>query len=125
MDNKVLKLLSTHATVPLWPEASKILGGSKPLSRGATYAAARSGSIKTFRIGNSIRVPTSWLIAQLALDEPPADASNTVASRELKSFAAPRGKGEATAFRRHNVERLSNAKRSNHHQPSHRHRARD
>jgi hypothetical protein len=72
MDDKTLELLNSHATVPLWPDAAKILGGSKPPSRGTTFAAARAGTIKTIRIGKLIRVPTSWLKAQLGLDEPAA-----------------------------------------------------
>jgi hypothetical protein len=48
--------------------AGQILG----LRRGATYAAARSGEIKTIRLGRLKKVPTAWLKAKLGLDGPAA-----------------------------------------------------
>jgi hypothetical protein len=65
------KLLKENAVLPLWPEAGRILG----LKRGATYTGARSGEIKTIRLGRLLKVPTSWLRAKLGLDGPAADAS--------------------------------------------------
>jgi hypothetical protein len=62
------KLLKDNAVLPLWPEAGTILG----LRRGATYDAARSGEIKTIRIGRLWKVPTSWLKAKVGLDGPAA-----------------------------------------------------
>jgi hypothetical protein len=62
------KLLKENAVLPLWPEAGRVLG----LRRGATYAAARSGDIKTIRLGRLLKVPTAWLKAKLGLDDEPA-----------------------------------------------------
>jgi hypothetical protein len=62
------KLLKENAVLPLWPEAGQVLG----LRRGATYAAARSGDIKTVRFGRLLKVPTAWLRAKLELDGPAA-----------------------------------------------------
>jgi hypothetical protein len=62
------KLLKENAVLPLWPEAGQLLG----LRRGATYAAARSGDIKTIKLGRLLKVPTSWLRQKLGLDEPAA-----------------------------------------------------
>jgi hypothetical protein len=56
------KLLNENAVLPL-ERAGKILG----LKRGATYAAARSGDIKTIRLGRLLKVPTSWLRQKLGL----------------------------------------------------------
>jgi hypothetical protein len=64
------KLLKENAVLPLWPEAGQVLG----LRRGATYAAARSGEIRTIRIGRLLKVPTTWLRQKLGLDEPGAAA---------------------------------------------------
>jgi hypothetical protein len=63
--DEIRKLLTENAVLPLWPQIGKILN----LSRGATYAAAERGDIKTIRIGRLKRVPTSWLKAKLGLDE--------------------------------------------------------
>jgi hypothetical protein len=60
-----LKLLKDNAVLPLWPETGKVLG----LCRGATYAAAAKGDIKTIRLGRLRRVPTAWLRAQLDLKD--------------------------------------------------------
>jgi len=62
------KLLNEHAALPLWPEAGKVLG----LRRGATYAAAQSGAIKTIRFGRLLKVPTAWLRQKLDITEPAA-----------------------------------------------------
>jgi hypothetical protein len=61
------KLLRENAVLPL-ETAGKILG----LKRNATYAAARSGDIRTIRIGRLLKVPTSWLRQMLELDRPAA-----------------------------------------------------
>jgi len=61
------KLLSDNAVLPL-ETAGKILR----LSRGTLYEAARSGEIKTIRIGRLYKVPTAWLRQKLGLDEPAA-----------------------------------------------------
>jgi hypothetical protein len=61
------KLLNENAVLPL-EQAGKILG----LKRGATYAAARTGEIKTIRLGRLLKVPTSWLRQKLGLDDPAA-----------------------------------------------------
>jgi hypothetical protein len=39
------------------------------LRRGATYAAAARGDIKTIQLGRLKRVPSAWLKAKLGLDE--------------------------------------------------------
>jgi hypothetical protein len=62
---EIRKLLNENAVLPLWPETGKVLG----LRRGATYAAAQSGDIRTVRFGRLLKVPTTWLKAKLALDE--------------------------------------------------------
>jgi len=59
--DKFAKLLNENAILPLWPEAGQVL----ELRRGATYAAARSGDIRTIRIGRLLKVPTAWLRQQL------------------------------------------------------------
>lgn len=43
------------------PEAGAVLG----LGRAASYAAAKSGEIKTVRIGSRLIVPTQWLLRTL------------------------------------------------------------
>jgi excisionase family DNA binding protein len=59
------KLLKENAVLPLWPEAGQILG----LKRGVTYEAAKSGEIRTIRIGRLYKVPTAWLRQKLGVDE--------------------------------------------------------
>jgi hypothetical protein len=61
----IAKLLKEKAVLPLWPETGRILG----LSRGATYSAARSGDIKTIRLGRLLKVPCGWLRAKLDIGE--------------------------------------------------------
>jgi hypothetical protein len=64
--SEVRKLLDDNVSLPLWPETGKVLG----LRRGATYAAARSGEIKTLRFGRLLKVPTAWLRQKLDIVEP-------------------------------------------------------
>jgi hypothetical protein len=65
--NEIAKLLNENATLPL-ERAGQILG----LKRGATYAGARTGDIKTVRFGRLLKVPTAWLRQKLGLDGPAA-----------------------------------------------------
>ena len=58
-------LLKENAVLPLWPETGRVLN----LSRGATYAAAAKGDIKTIRLGRLLRVPTAWLRQKLDLQD--------------------------------------------------------
>ena len=67
--HEIRKLLTENAVLPLWPQTGKTILG---LSRGATYAAAGRGDIKTIRLGRLKRVPTAWLRQKLGLDEPAA-----------------------------------------------------
>jgi hypothetical protein len=60
--NEITKLLNENAVLPL-EQAGQILG----LKRGATYAAAKSGDIKTIRLGRLLKVPCAWLRAKLEL----------------------------------------------------------
>jgi hypothetical protein len=61
--DEIGKLLNENVVLPLWPETGRVLG----LRRGATYAAARQGEIKTVRFGRLLKVPTAWLKAKLEL----------------------------------------------------------
>ena len=61
---EIRKMLSENALVPLWPEAGLALG----LSRDSAYRYARSGDIKTIKIGQVKKVPTSWLREKLEID---------------------------------------------------------
>lgn len=56
-------LLGSRTTVPV-PFAGACCG----ISRSASYAAARDGSLKTLRLGHRLLVPTTWLEAELGLD---------------------------------------------------------
>jgi len=38
------------------------------ISRAASYASAKDGSMRTLRLGSRLLVPTSWLEAQLGLE---------------------------------------------------------
>jgi excisionase family DNA binding protein len=69
--DQITKLLNENAVLPLWPEAGQILG----LKRGVTYEAARSGEIRTIRIGRLYKVPTAWLRQKLGLNEPGTGAA--------------------------------------------------
>jgi hypothetical protein len=64
--DEIRKLLNENAVLPLWPQTGRVLG----LRRGATYAAAQSGEIRTVRFGRLLKVPTPWLKAKLGLNEP-------------------------------------------------------
>jgi hypothetical protein len=66
--DEIAKLLNENVVLPLWPETGKVLG----LRRGATYAAAQAGDIKTIRFGRLLKVPTAWLRQKLDLVEPAA-----------------------------------------------------
>jgi excisionase family DNA binding protein len=44
-------------TIPVWPDAAKLLG----VSKGTAYEAARRGEIPTIRIGKRILVPVAAL----------------------------------------------------------------
>lgn len=66
--DEIQKMLNENAVLRLWPETGRVLG----LRRGATYAAAKSGEIKTIPFGRLKRVPTAWLKTKLGLTEPAA-----------------------------------------------------
>lgn len=51
-------------TLPVWPDAGRILG----LSRQSTYDAATRGDLPTIRIGRRLLVPTAALRRMLQLD---------------------------------------------------------
>jgi hypothetical protein len=61
--DKIAELLNENAVLPLWPDTGQVLG----LRRGATYAAAQRGDIKTIRLGRLLRVPTAWLRQRLEI----------------------------------------------------------
>jgi hypothetical protein len=61
--DEIKKLLDDNTAVPLWPIAGKALN----LKRGATYAAAERGEIRTMKFGRLLKVPTSWLRQKLEL----------------------------------------------------------
>jgi hypothetical protein len=63
--DELAKLLKDNAVIPLWPETGRVLG----LSRGAVYSAAKSGDIRTIRVGKRLKVPTAWLKAKLDLQD--------------------------------------------------------
>jgi len=44
-----------------------LAGAACGISRAASYAAAKDGSLKTLRLGHRLLVPTSWLEEQLGL----------------------------------------------------------
>ena len=62
--DEMRKLLNENVTLPLWPETGTVLG----LRRNSTYAAAKSGDIKTLRFGRLLKVPTAWLRQQLGIE---------------------------------------------------------
>jgi hypothetical protein len=64
--SEIRRALNENLAVPLWPTAGRALH----LKRGATYAAATKGDIKTIQLGRLKRVPSAWLKAKLGLDEP-------------------------------------------------------
>jgi len=61
MDVTVAAILASHACSPR--EARQILRSGK----NATYAAIKAGEIPSFRIGNNIRIPTSWIREKLGI----------------------------------------------------------
>ena len=63
--SEIRRALNENLAVPLWPTAGRALD----LKRGATYAAATRGDIKTIQLGRLKRVPSAWLKARLGLDE--------------------------------------------------------
>jgi len=63
--DEIRRALNENLAVPLWPIAGRALD----LRRGATYAAATKGDIKTIQLGRLKRVPSAWLKAKLGLDE--------------------------------------------------------
>jgi hypothetical protein len=62
--SEIRKLLDENTAVALWPDAGMALN----LKRGATYAGAVRGDIKTFRMGRLLKVPTAWLRQKLDLE---------------------------------------------------------
>jgi len=63
MDDTTAAILANLACTP--QEARKILRTGKNV----IYAAVESGEIPSFRIGNSIRIPTSWLRDKLGIPQ--------------------------------------------------------
>jgi len=63
--SEIRRALDENLAVPLWPTAGRALD----LKRGATYAAAIKGDIKTIQLGRLKRVPSAWLKAKLEIDE--------------------------------------------------------
>ena len=63
--SEIRRALNENLAVPLWPTAGRALD----LKRGATYAAAARGDIRTIQLGRLKRVPSAWLKAKLGLDE--------------------------------------------------------
>ena len=62
--DEIRKMLDENVTLPLWPDAAKVLN----LKRDSAYAAAAAGQIKTLRFGRLLRVPTAWLRQKLDLE---------------------------------------------------------
>lgn len=86
--SEIRKLLNDNVSLPLWPETGKVLG----LRRGATYAAARSGEIKTIRFGRLMKVPTAWLRQKLDLVEPNClNKSDAVVAARRSSYRMAKG----------------------------------
>ncbi|WP_062520027.1 helix-turn-helix domain-containing protein [Demequina silvatica] len=56
-----LTAIRDKATIPLWPDAAKIMGVGKT----GIYAAAAAGEIPTVRLGRRILVPVPKLLAML------------------------------------------------------------
>ena|SRR5215470_11860873 len=88
--DEIRKLLNENAVLPLWPQTGRVLG----LRRGATYAAAQSGEIRTVRFGRLLKVPTPWLKAKsgsasLRRDRNPADAHMLALRRAVRAQATP------------------------------------
>jgi hypothetical protein len=63
MNETVIAILANPACTP--QEVRQILRSGK----NSTYAAIKTGEIPSFRIGNSIRIPTSWLRDKLRIPQ--------------------------------------------------------
>ena len=69
MDSHEIDSIRGKATIPLWPDAGRLLG----VSRNVAYDAARRGAIPTLKLGKNIRVPVPKLLAMLGVvDREPA-----------------------------------------------------
>jgi len=69
MDSHEIDTIRGKATIPLWPDAGRLLG----ISRNVAYDAARKGAIPTLKLGKNIRVPVPKLLAMLGVvDREPA-----------------------------------------------------
>jgi len=70
VDSHEIDVIRGKATIPLWPDAARVLG----VSRNVAYAAARKGTIPTLQLGRNIRVPVPKLLAMLGIvDDRQAD----------------------------------------------------
>jgi len=69
VDSHEIDTIRGKATIPLWPDAGRLLG----ISRNVAYDAARRGAIPTLKLGKNIRVPVPKLLAMLGVvDREPA-----------------------------------------------------
>jgi len=71
MDSHEIDTIRGKATIPLWPDAGRLLG----ISRNVAYDAARKGAIPTLKLGKNIRVPVPKLLAMLGVGDPAAPAA--------------------------------------------------
>ena len=71
MDSHEIDAIRGKATIPLWPDAGRLLG----ISRNVAYDAARRGAIPTLKLGKNIRVPVPKLLAMLGVGDPAAPAA--------------------------------------------------
>ena len=62
--------LRGKTTVPIWPDAARVLG----ISRNSAFKAAADGSRPTLRFGKRLVVPVPRLLAMLGVGEPAAPA---------------------------------------------------
>jgi hypothetical protein len=76
--DQLQRYLRARTTVSV-PFAGRCCG----ISRSASYAAARDGSLKTLKLGHRLLVPTTWLEGELGLGAASGDAC----------ICAPRGAG--------------------------------
>ena len=61
--------LRGKTTVPIWPDAARVLG----ISRNSAFKAAADGSLPTLRFGKRLVVPVPKLLAMLGVvDRDPA-----------------------------------------------------
>ena len=63
MNDTIAAILSNPALTPL--EVQRVLR----TGRNSTYNAIKSGEIPSFRVGNNIKIPTSWVRAKLGIRE--------------------------------------------------------